>query len=50
MEELIKRAIEEQKEIYEEMREVYTEEDIRISVYENLLDNLKYYMSDVAYG
>ncbi len=50
MEELIKRSIEEQKEIYEELGEVHTEEDIRISVYENLLDNLKYYMSDVAYG
>ena len=50
MEKLIELAIKEQKEIYEEMREVHTEEDIRLSVYENLLDNLKYYMSDVAYG
>jgi len=50
MEELIKRAINEQREIYGELGEVHTEEDIRLSVYENLLDNLKYYMSDVAYG
>jgi|TARA_R110000851_G_scaffold52364_2_gene124532 predicted double-glycine peptidase len=50
MEKLIELAIKEQKEIYEEMREVHTEEDIRLSVYENLLDNLKYYMADVAYG
>jgi predicted double-glycine peptidase len=50
MEKLIELAIREQREIYEEMNEVHTEEDIRLSVYENLLDNLKYYMSDVAYG
>jgi hypothetical protein len=50
MEKLIKICIDEQKEIYEELGEVHTEEDIRLSVYENLLDNLKYYMSDVAYG
>ena len=37
-------------ELYEEDGEPYTEEDVRVTVYENLRDNLKYYMSDVAYG
>ena len=50
MEKLIKICIDEQKDIYEELGEVHTEEDIRLTVYENLLDNLKYYMADVAYG
>ena len=50
LENLIEIAIKEQKELYEENGEPYTEEDIRLSVYENLRDNLKYFMSDVAYS
>ena len=50
LEELIEVCIKEQKELYEEDGEPYTEEDVRLSVYENLRDNLKYHMSDVAYG
>jgi hypothetical protein len=50
LENLIEIAIKEQKELYEESGEPYTEEDIRLSVYENLRDNLKYFMSDVAYS
>jgi len=50
MEDLIKKAIEEQKELWDEDGESYTEDDVRLCVYENLRDNLKYYMSDVAYG
>jgi len=50
MEDLIKKAIEEQKELWDEDGESYTEDDVRLCVYENLRDNLKYLMSDVAYG
>ena len=50
MEDLIKKAIEEQKELWDEDGDSYTEDDVRLCVYENLRDNLKYYMSDVAYG
>ena len=50
LENLIEIAIKEQKELYEENGEPYTEEDIRLSVYENLRDSLKYFMSDVAYS
>jgi hypothetical protein len=50
MEDLIKKAIEEQKELWDGDGESYTEDDVRLCVYENLRDNLKYYMSDVAYG
>ena len=49
MEELIKKAIEEQKELYDEDGESYTEEDVRLTVYENIKDTLKYLMADVAY-
>jgi hypothetical protein len=50
LENLIEIAIKEQKELYEENGEPYTEEDVRLSVYENLRDSLKYFMSDVAYS
>ena len=50
MEQLIKICIQEQKDLLDENGETYTEEDIRLTVYENLHDNLKFYMSDVAYG
>jgi len=50
LEQLIDICIKEQKELYEEDGEPYTEEDVRLTVYENLSDSLKYYMSDVAYG
>ena len=50
LEKLIDICIKEQKELYEEDGEPYTEEDVRLAVYENLSDNLKYHMSDVAYG
>jgi len=50
MEQLIKICVEEQKELYDEDGESYTEDDVRLCVYENLRDNLKYLMSDVAYG
>ena len=50
LEQLIEICIKEQREIYEEYGEPYTEEDVREAVYENLRDNLKYHMSDVAYG
>jgi len=50
MEELIKKAIEDQKLIMEEDGETYSEKDVRYLVYENLRDVLKYHMSDVAYG
>jgi hypothetical protein len=50
MEQLIKVCVQEQKELLEADGELYTEEDVRLTVYENLHDNLKYYMSDVAYG
>jgi len=50
LENLIEICIKEQKEILDADGETYTEEDVRVTVYENLRDNLKYYMSDVAYG
>ena len=50
LENLIEICIKEQKEILDENGEDYTEEDVRLTVYENLNDNLKYFMSDVAYG
>ena len=50
LENLIEICIKEQKEILDENGESYTEEDVRLTVYENLNDNLKYFMSDVAYG
>ena len=50
LEQLIEIAIKEQKELYEEDGEPYTEEDVRLTVYENINDSLKYHMSDVAYG
>ena len=50
LENLIEICIKEQKEILDEDGETYTEEDVRLTVYENLHDNLKYYMSDVAYS
>ncbi len=50
LENLIEICIKEQKEILDADGETYTEEDVRLTVYENLNDNLKYYMSDVAYG
>ena len=50
LEGLIEICIKEQKELLDEDGETYTEEDVRLTVYENLHDNLKYYMSDVAYG
>jgi hypothetical protein len=50
LENLIEICIKEQKEILDSDGETYTEEDVRLTVYENLNDNLKYYMSDVAYG
>ena len=50
MEEIIELAIKEQKELWDEDEESYTEEDVRLCVYENMRDNLKYIMSDVAYN
>ena len=50
MEEIIELAIKEQKELWDEDKETYTEDDVRLCVYENLRDGLKYLMSDVAYG
>lgn len=50
LENLIEICIKEQKELLDEDGESYTEEDVRLTVYENLHDNLKYHMSDVAYG
>ena len=50
MKEVIELAIKNLKEKLDEDGETYTEEDVRLTVYENLHDNLKYYMSDVAYG
>ena len=49
LENLIEICIKEQKELLDKDGEVYTDEDVRLTVYENLSDNLKYYMSDVAY-
>ena len=50
MEEIIELAIKEQKELWDEDGESYTEEDVRLCVYENMRDNLKYIFSDVAYN
>ena len=49
MKELIAKALAEAKEYYKDDPGM-TEEDIRVVVYENLRDDLKYYFSDVAYG
>jgi len=49
LENLIEVCITEQKELLDEDGETYTEEDVRLTVFENLKDNLKYYMSDVDY-
>jgi hypothetical protein len=51
MEELIEEAVKMRKEMFEEARCLiyYTEEDIRLMVYEDLRDNLKVLMSDVSY-
>jgi len=50
MEEQIEKAIEEQKRMWDEDGESYTEKEVRLCVYENMRDNLKCIMSDVAYG
>ena len=50
LEQLIDICIKEQKELYEEDGEPYTEEDVRLCVYENMRDNLKLIFSDVAYN
>ena len=50
LEQLILIAVKEQIELYEEDGEPYTIEDVRLTVYENINDNLKYLMSDVAYN
>ena len=50
MEKLIELAIKEQKELWDVDGETYTEEEVRLCVYENLRDGLKYLMSDVCYG
>ena len=50
MEELIRKAIVEQKKMWAEAYIPFTEEEVRLSVYENMRDNLKCIMSDVAYG
>jgi len=50
MEELIKETVEKVKKSWEENGvDEYTEEDVRLCVYEDLRDNLKYIMSDVSY-
>ena len=51
LKELIEEAVELRKEMFEKAGELiyYTEEDIRLMVYEDLRDNLKYFMSDVSY-
>ena len=41
MEELVKEAIEEQKALWDEEGESYTDADVRLCVYENLRDHLK---------
>ena len=50
LENLIEICIKEQKEILDSDGETYTEEDVRLCVYENMRDNLKYIFSDVAYN
>ncbi len=51
MEELIEEAVKMRKEMFEKAGDLiyYTEEDIRLMVYEDLRDNLKMLMSDVSY-
>ena len=50
MEELIEETVERVKNSWEENGvDEYTEEDVRLCVYEDLRDNLKYIMSDVSY-
>ena len=51
MKELIDEAVERRKEMFEKAGDLiyYTEEDIRMMVYEDLRDNLKMLMSDVSY-
>jgi hypothetical protein len=50
MEELIEETVERVKKSWEENGvDEYTEEDVRLCVYEDLRDNLKYIMSDVSY-
>jgi hypothetical protein len=50
MEELIEETVEKVKKSWEENGvDEYTEEDVRLCVYEDLRDNLKYIMSDVSY-
>ena len=50
MEELIEEFVEKVKKSWEENGvDEYTEEDVRLCVYEDLRDNLKYIMSDVSY-
>lgn len=49
LEGLIEICIKEQKELLDEDGETYTEEDVRLTVYENIKDTLKYLMADVAY-
>ena len=50
MEELIRKAIVEQKKLWAEAHIPFTDEEVRLCVYENMRDNLKCIMSDVAYG
>ena len=50
MEELIEMYVEKVKKSWEENGvDEYTEEDVRLCVYEDLRDNLKGLMSDVSY-
>jgi len=51
MREMIEEAVELRKEMFEKAGELiyYTEYDIRLMVFEDLRDNLKYLMSDVSY-
>lgn len=50
MEKIIELAIKELKERLAEDGEEMSEEDVRLTVYEDLRDHLKYLMADVAYG
>ena len=50
MEELIRKAIVEQKKLWAEAHIPFTDEEVRLCVYENMRDNLKCIMSDVAYA
>jgi len=51
MRKMIEEAVELRKEMFEKAGELiyYTEADIRLMVFEDLRDNLKYLMSDVSY-